>query len=124
MKRALILVFCFCSLSAVAQDLRAEQTKTADRKFWTVTGLAAASTVSDVEVTAHALQNPNCTEHNPLFGSHPSRARMYGVSIPATAGYALLGYWLKKRHVNLWAVPQLSLTAGHGIGSALSARCF
>ena len=124
MKRALILVFCLCSLSALAQDLRAEKTKTADRKFWTVTGLAAASTVSDVEVTAHALQNPNCSEHNPLFGSHPSRAKMYGVSVPATAAYALVGYWLKKRGVKLWAVPQLSLTAGHGVGSALSARCF
>lgn len=86
--------------------------------------MAAASTVSDIEVTAHALQNPNCSEHSPLFGSHPSRAKMYGISVPATAAYGVVGYLLKKRGVKLWAVPQLSLTAGHGIGSALSARCF
>jgi len=124
MKRALIIAFFLSCSCAAAQDFRTEKSKTADRKFWTVTGLAAAATVSDIEVTAHALQNPNCSEHNPLFGSHPSRAKMYGVSVPATAAYGLVGYFLKKRGVKVWAVPQLSLTAGHGTGSALSARCF
>ncbi|HZU45342.1 MAG TPA: hypothetical protein VE994_21875, partial [Terriglobales bacterium] len=63
MKRALIIVFFLGCSCAAAQDFRAEKSKTADRKFWTVTGLAAAATVSDIEVTAHALQNPNCSEH-------------------------------------------------------------
>jgi hypothetical protein len=122
--RIVVVAFLLISLTAAAQNTWQETRKTADRKFWAMTALSSASTVSDIEVTAHALQNPNCVEHNPLFGSHPSRAKMYGVSIPASAAYTMVGYWLKKRGVKLWAVPQLSLTGGHAVGSALSSRCF
>jgi len=122
--RIVVAAFLLISLTAAAQNTWQENRKTADRKFWAMTALSSASTVSDIEVTAHALQNPNCAEHNPLFGSHPSRAKMYGVSIPASAAYTMVGYWLKKRGVKLWAVPQLSLTGAHAVGSGLSSRCF
>ncbi len=112
------------SIVAAAQSRNEATPKIADKKFWAVSALAAASTVSDVEVTAHALQNPTCREHNFLMGAHPSRAKMYGISVPATTGYALLGYWLKKHNVTLWAAPQLSLTGAHAVGSVLSSSCF
>ena len=118
---ALILLF---GVSATAEITKEKSGKIADKKFWAMTALSAASTVADIEVTAHALQNPNCHEHNPLLGTHPSRAKMYGISVPATTAYALVGYLLKKRGVKIWAVPQLSLTGGHALGSGLSARCF
>lgn len=112
------------TIVAAAQSRNEATPKVADKKFWTVSALTAATTVSDVEITARALQNPNCREHNFLMGAHPSRAKMYGISVPATTGYALLGYWLKKHNVKLWAAPQLSLAGGHAVGSLLSSSCF
>ena len=120
----MVAVVLLLGVSATAEIAKEQPSKVADKKFWAITALSAASTVADIEVTAHALQNPNCHEHNPLLGTHPSRAKMYGISVPASTAYALVGYLLKKRGVKIWAVPQLSLTGGHVLGSGLGARCF
>lgn len=64
---------------------------TLDRKFILFSLLSTAATIADAETTARGLKaNPNATELNPLFGKHPTRARLYGISIPANS---LLIYW-------------------------------
>lgn len=121
MRTAFIVAFMLLSLgSSSAKD----EGKGVDKAFWFTTAASASATAADIEVTARALQNPNCHEHNPLFGTRPSRAKMYAISVPATAGYALLGHFLKRHGVKIWAAPQLSLTAGHTVGAVLSAQCF
>lgn len=125
MRIALLIAFMLLSLgSSSAEISNKEEGRRVDKAFWLTTAISTASTVADIEVTAHALQKPNCHEQNPLFGTRPSRARMYAISIPATAGYALLGHFLKRHAVRIWAMPQLSLTAGHTVGAAFSAQCF
>src|SRR3984893_4582607 len=52
-----------------------------DRKFLFLAGLATTATVLDVATTSHCLYHyANCQEGNPLAGSNPSRAKLYGIS--------------------------------------------
>ena len=125
MRAAFLVAFMLLFLnSSFAETIIKEKSRGVDKAFWLTTAVSAASTVADIEVTAHALQNPNCRERNPLFGTRPSRAKMYSISMPATTAYSLLGHVLKRHGIRIWAVPQLSLTAGHTVGAVLSAQCF
>jgi hypothetical protein len=51
-----------------------------DWKFGIVAALAIGSTIADLEATLHCPQP--CREVDPLYGAHPTRARLYGTSAP------------------------------------------
>jgi hypothetical protein len=52
------------------------------RKYWELWAPAIGLQIADAEFTEHCLQNhPGCGELNPIFGSHPSRARLYSNKI-------------------------------------------
>lgn len=60
--------------------------KVADKKFLGFAALQVAATVADFETTQWAQRKaPYGAEQNPLFGSHPSRARMYSIGFSLTS---------------------------------------
>lgn len=44
--------------------------------------LLVATTVYDIEGTQSCLRAGTCRETNPIYGSHPSRARAYSIAMP------------------------------------------
>lgn len=92
-----------------------------DRKFLVLAGIATAATVLDVATTTHCISTyANCQEGNPLLGSHPSPAKLYGVSFSMLGGQLLASAWMRRKTPNgkLWLVPQIVATAGHGLAAA------
>lgn len=75
---------------------------------------ATAATIADCESTRAALNDPNNRESNPLFGTHPSRARMYGISVPILAVNAWAGATLKQRGKRWWPLGLTVVTGAHG----------
>ncbi len=71
--------------------------------MWITATALFASTVFDIEGTQHCLALKACTEANPIFGKHPSRARAYGTAIPLFA-------------VGLYSMGRLK-QSGHGFGA-------
>jgi hypothetical protein len=67
-----------------------------DKKFVLFQSLNTLAMVADIESTAHALDGKSVVELNPLFGQHPTRARMYGFGIPVDAFTFFLSYRTKK----------------------------
>jgi hypothetical protein len=96
-----------------------------DRRFLVLAGIATAATVLDVATTTHCMSTyANCQEGNPLLGSHPSQAKLHGVSFSMLDGQLLASAWMRRKTPNgkLWMVPQIVATAGHGLAAALNFR--
>src|SRR5581483_11680394 len=72
------------------------------RAFWKWNALVGASMAYDVSITGHCLAVGACHEMNPLLGSNPSMARLWGSSVPMLAGQIALTYYLRKHHDNHW----------------------
>ena len=73
-----------------------------------------AATVADIEGTQACLHARTCTETNPIFGSHPSRARAYSAAMPiAFATYATAALLKKKGDGNLAFAVLWAATAVH-----------
>jgi hypothetical protein len=101
------------------------QPKILDRKFLVLAGIATAATVLDLATTSHCMSTyANCQEGNPLLGSHPSQAKLYGVSFSLLAGQLFASAWLRHRTPDgkMWMVPPIFATAGHGLAAALNIR--
>jgi len=96
-----------------------------DRKFFLLAGMATAATVLDVATTSHCMSTyAACQEGNPLLGSHPSQAKLYGVSFSMLAGQLLASAWIRRKMPNrhLWMIPPIVATGGHGLAAALNVR--
>jgi hypothetical protein len=93
-----------------------------DWKFGILAALALGSTIADVEATLHCQQP--CREVNPLYGAHPTRARLYGTNAPFLVGEIMMSRLVRKRSPErrLWMIPSLSLTMGHMLGVASNLR--
>jgi hypothetical protein len=78
---------------------------------------------ADLESTVHCSQ---CRELNPLYGLHPTRARLYGINAPFLAGQLMISRMLRKRFPEgkSWMIPSLTMSAAHmvGVASNLNAR--
>jgi hypothetical protein len=99
--------------------------KILDRKFLMLAGMATAATVLDLATTSHCMATyANCQEGNPLLGSRPSQAKLYGVSFSMLAGQLLASAWMRRQMPNRksWMVPPIVATAGHGLAAALNIR--
>jgi len=73
-------------------------------------------TVADIELTQNCLATiRGCYETDPLYGTHPTRMRMYAINVPINALVAYLSYKAMngKRLSKVWSLPQLALTATH-----------
>jgi hypothetical protein len=86
---------------------------TLDTKFILLQTLSTVALLLDLETTAQAFeQQPKATELNPLFGAHPTRARLYGIAVPLSAFSFYLSYHYKKMEPSrsVWKVaPGLSI---------------
>ena len=70
--------------------------KVLDKKFWLATLVIVGTTLLDVESTAHCVGNHTCAEGNPIYGKHPTRARMYAIKAPL-AGFTIWATWSTKK---------------------------
>jgi hypothetical protein len=96
-----------------------------DRNFFLLAGLATAATALDVATTSHCLSTyANCQEGNPLVGSNPSNAKLYGISFSILGAQMLASAWMRREmpHRKLWMIPPIVATAGHGIATVLNLR--
>ena len=78
-----------------------------DHKFILLQSLSTVALLADVETTVHAIAaQPRATELNPLFGAHPTRARLYGIAVPLNALSFYLSYHAKKTEPkrNWWII--------------------
>jgi hypothetical protein len=93
--------------------------KTVDKKFLMLFGLTAALTVADIELTQHCLQAGTCHETNFLYGSNPTRARMYGINIPILSAQMVFSAWLKHRQPerHAWMLSPIVDSVAHGVGA-------
>jgi hypothetical protein len=104
-----------------------ERPSKVDKGFLAMAAIATATTILDVEVTAHCVHSvAGCHESNFLYGSDPTRARLYAVNAPVLGTELLLSRWLKRKYPDrkLWMVPALSLSVGHIVGAAPGFRTF
>lgn len=84
--------------------------------LWTVA--TGAATVLDVESTALALQRPGAQEGNSwIYGTHPTRGRMYAINVPVDILFAYLAYRAKSHpctsRCGMWRFPLAALTIVH-----------
>jgi hypothetical protein len=56
-----------------------------------------AALIADAEATEACLHARTCTEGNPILGSHPSRAKAYGITLPMEFALYSMSAWMKKR---------------------------
>jgi len=105
------------------QEISKPVPRTVDGKFLFFFAMAAALTVSDIELTQRCLQAGTCHEANILYGNNPTRARMYGFNLPVLGAQTVLSAWLKRRHPerNLWMVPPIADSVAHGVGTITGA---
>ncbi len=96
-----LLFLCAC---ASADELPnapkpAAERRVADRRYWTVVGVLAASTAADTLSTAQARDRlgPHGHETNPFLGRHPSNTRLTVSFTSYLAAESFLAYKLKAR---------------------------
>jgi hypothetical protein len=80
---------------------------TLDRKFILLHSLSTVALLTDLETTARGIAaTPKAAELNPLFGAHPTRARLYGIAVPLDALSFYLSYRAKKNEPkrSLWII--------------------
>ncbi len=94
--------------------------KVADRDYLLLLGLSYAATIADIELTQRCLHKGTCHEGNPLLST--KRAVLYPMQIGYTTGMNVLGYYLKKRRVQSWWIPQVGIVGGHGVGVSFGLR--
>ena len=88
---------------------------------WTALTIASFSLmVADVELTQSCLRRQLCREGNPLVPT--GRAKIYAMQIPITAGIAYLSWRWRKGGRRYWWMPQVGISAAHGVGISYGLR--
>jgi hypothetical protein len=109
----------------VAPPDRETKPRIFDRKFLLLAGIATTATVLDLATTSHCISTySHCQEGNPLVGSNPSTARLYGISLSILGAQLLASAWLRREmpHRKLWMAPPIAASVGHGIAAVLNLR--
>jgi len=89
--------------------------RTADKKFWTVTAVTAATVAADGWTTPHSGVFEGW---NPWLYGHeirPARTALAEVAIMAT--FTTTSYILKRKHVKFWWLPMATGAAGSTAGA-------
>ncbi len=95
-----------------------ERKRVADRSFLLAALFQVGATIGDIESTQYGLSH-GARELNPIYGSHPSRAKQYGITMPVTAAVLGLTYHLKRSapHSRYWLIPPLVVGSMHAIAA-------
>jgi hypothetical protein len=106
----LLFLFPFCTHAQELPDapkptITSEARLTGDtrpinRIFWTGVAALGASSAADMTSTARTIDRGG-VEYNPLFGVHPSHARLAGVSAAMFAGSAA-SFYMTERSRHRW----------------------
>jgi len=80
-----------------------------DSRFLFVNGGYALAAAYDGATTQWFLHNTRAHEVNPLFGRHPSTARLWGEGSALTAAMIFGSYELKKHHSRFWLPPAMGI---------------
>jgi hypothetical protein len=65
-------------------------------QFFILAGMATRATFLDITTTSSCISGyATCREANPVLGSHPSSAKIYGVNLPLLAGELFASVWLR-----------------------------
>jgi hypothetical protein len=91
---ACLVLLLLSATGAVAQSHR-DAPKTADRKFWALVAADATAKTWDMIETRQMLKRGN-RETDPLFGLHPTNARLVTVSVGCLSMESLGTYQLKR----------------------------
>jgi hypothetical protein len=96
-----------------------------DRLSLAIEAFKWAATVADIETTQAAVNSGMCREIDFLYGSRPSRLRLYGVMGGAEALHTYIGYRLRRSgHVKrLSNIAAAMAGAGHSFAAISNARC-
>jgi len=92
----LLFLFPFCTHAQQLPD----SPKPNHRIFWTGVAALGASSAADMTSTARTIDRGG-VEYNPLFGVHPSHARLAGVSAAMFAGSAA-SFYMTERSRHRW----------------------
>lgn len=117
--KAIVAILLFCMACQAVEKPRH------DKVFWSVVAVQTGLMLWDETQTVGCLHNvPNCRETNPLYGPHPSAARLYVSAALVGAGYALASYEMQ-RHAprtlrRLWWTAAAFDAACHAEGIATS----
>mgnify|MGYP001562935864 CR=1 FL=1 len=105
------LILTLMVISVATANAQQKTQRVWDTDFIALHSISAAMTVADLETTRACLRiSPRCYEANPIFGKHPSTARLYGTTIPIQAGTVLLSAWIKKQDSGWWRLtPMLNI---------------
>jgi hypothetical protein len=95
-----------------------ESKRVADRNFWLTALFQVGATIGDIESTQYGLSH-GARELNPLYGSHPSRAKQYAITMPIAAAVLGWSYRLKRSapHSKYWLIPPLVVGSMHTIAA-------
>jgi hypothetical protein len=112
---------------SVEQNTRSSA-RTLDGEFTWLHTLSAMALVADLETTARGLEGQaKGSELDPVFGAHPTRARLYGIAVPLNVLSFYLSYHYKKIEPgrSIWKVaPGLSIAVhtGAAINNLIAAQ--
>lgn len=111
MRTAITLAVLLAAVPTYALD---EWTKANTRVqvAFTVAGLA------DIALTDRVLRTTDSREQNPLLGSHPTRARLWGLGLSGLLLHALVARVLPDSTRGLWQTMGLSAEIAVGLGNA------
>lgn len=128
---SVLLLLCACCFAQTLPDAPSAHStenkpKVVDKEFLIVSAWMWTSMVADAESTVRGVES-GCQELNPLYGTHPTRGKMYAIGIPVTAVLQFFTYKMKQRYPQkrwAWMLPSVSY-AGARSGVAVSnfARC-
>ena len=106
--------------------------KTVDHAWWEWAIVSGGMTILDAENSLYALHKPGTSEANGIFGSHPSRAKYYGIMLPVAGLGDILSYKYKREDDALksagmqghkyskWWIIQAMNTGAHVVGVAIT----
>jgi len=88
--------------------------RTADSRFFLLSGIQLGMAVFDVEMTQRCIASHHCRETNPVMPT--SQAGQLSVNFALVACNSGISYWLKKRGSKLWWLPPSAGVVVHSVG--------
>ncbi len=97
MKKLVLLLLLIATPCWGQQEMKpVKKRRVFDKKFFLATTAVIGATLLDVETTARCFRSKTCAEANPIYGSHPSRAKLYGIK-GSFAAFSIWSTWWWKR---------------------------
>jgi hypothetical protein len=119
------IVFGYSASSFAANSPNPAVESPWDRSSLAIEFFKWSAVVADIETTRAAVSTSRCQEMVPLYGSHPSRLRLYGIMGSLEAAHSFAGYRLRRsgRAQKLSKITGLMSGAGHAFAAVSNSHC-